>query len=212
MMPRPINMLVYLLSLGITSYSFAENNNKHVKIIEPDKTVTSIQAAAIDTEKFELGPYVGLLSVEDFNSNFVSGIAFTYHINKKFITQINYGLSTVKKAAFEEVAAGNFLAKKDYDFEYVNLLGGYDLLDGRSFLGKNHKFNSAIYLLVGAAEVSFAGEKNTGLVAGVSYRAVITDWITINLDLRDTRVSRNFLNDEKTTKNTEKLLGLNVLN
>ena len=209
-MQRSINILVCLISLGATSYSFAENDNKHVKIIEPDKTVASVQAAAIDTEKFELGPYLGLLSVEDFNSNFVSGLSFTYHINNKFITQINYGLSTVKKAAFEEGADGNFLANKDYDFEYVNLLGGYDLLDGRSFLGKNHKFNSAIYLLAGAAEVSFAGEKNTGLVIGASYRAVITDWITLNLDLRDTRVTRKFL-VEKTTNNTEMLVGINIL-
>ncbi len=209
-MPRPMNMLVCLLSLGITSHSFAQNNNKQVKIIEPDKTVTSIQAAAIDTEKFELGPYVGLLSVEDFNSNFVSGIAFSYHINKKFITQINYGLSTTEPLAFEENAAGTYLNSKDRDFEYVNILGGYNLLDGRSFLGKNYKFNSAIYLLAGVAEVHFAKEKMTGPVLGVSYRAVITDWMTLNLDLRDTRITRKFL-VEKTTNNTEMLMGINVL-
>lgn len=210
-MPRPINILVCLFGLGITSYSFADNDEKHVKIIEPAKTVTSVHVAAIDTEHFELGPYIGLLSVEDFNSNIVTGISFTYHINSKFISQINYGSSTVKKAAFEEVAAGNFLAKKDYDYQYINLLAGYDLLDGRSFLGKNYKFNSAIYLLAGVANVSFAGDKNTGFVLGASYRAVITDWITVNLDLHDTRFTRDFLNDKKATDNTEMLIGVNVL-
>ena len=209
-MPRPLNILVCLLTLGMTSYSFAENDKKHVKIIEPTKPVTNVQAAAIDTEHFELGAYVGLLSVEDFNSNLVTGISFTYHINKKFITQINYGLSTTESAAFEETAAGPFLNNKDRDFEYVNILGGYNLLNGRSFLGKNHKFNSAIYLLAGAAKVNFAREKNTGLVLGVSYRAVITDWLTLNLDLRDTRITRKFLT-EKTTDNTEMLVGINML-
>ncbi len=212
-MQRPLNMLICLLGLGVTSYSFADNNDKHVKIIEPTKTVTSVQPAAIDTEHFELGPYVGLLSVEDFNSNLVTGISFTYHISSKFIAQMNYGLSSVGKAAFEEGAAaeGSFLAKKDRDFKSVNILAGYKLLDGRSFLGKNHKFNSAIYLMAGVAKVQFAGEKNTGSVLGASYRAVITDWVTVNFDLRDTIVSRNFLNDKKSTNNTEVLVGVNVL-
>lgn len=210
-MSRSVKILACLISLGTAAHTYGNSDSKPVTVIEPDKKMPSVRVAAIDTEKFELGAYAGLLSVEDFNTNPVTGISFTYHINRKFIAQANYGVSTVGKAAFEKVAGGNFLAEDDYDFEYVNLLAGYNLLDGRSFLGKRHKFNSAIYLLAGAADVSFAGNDKTGLVFGVSYRAVITDWMTINLDLRDTVFDREFLDDKKKTNNTEMLIGFNAL-
>jgi outer membrane beta-barrel protein len=210
-MPRNINIFICLFSLGVTANCFGENDEKRVKIIEPTKTTTNVQVDAIDTEHFEIGPYMGLLSVEEFNTNIVTGISFTYHISHKFMSQINYALSSTQSLAFEEIGASTFLSKKDRDFEYINILGGYNLLDGRSFLGKNYKFNSAIYLLAGAATVNFAGEKKTGLVIGASYRAVITDWITVNLDFHDTRVARKFLDNEKITNNTEMLLGINML-
>jgi outer membrane beta-barrel protein len=211
MMPYPINkILVCLLGLGVTAYSYGDNGNKPVKIIEPDKPVTSVQPAAIDTERFELGAYVGLLSVEDFNTNPVTGFSLSYHINDSFIVQTNYGASTVSKAAFEEVAGGGDFVG-DHDFTYINLLAGYKVLDGRSFLGKRQKFNSAIYLLAGAADVSFARNSKTGMVLGASYRAVITDWLTMNLDVRDTIVDIELLGDSKKTNNTEMVIGVNAL-
>lgn len=208
-MSRPINILAALLGLGISTYTFGDETSKPVKVIDPDKRVASVQAAAIDTEHFELGAYAGLMAVEDFNTNPVTGISFSYHINRKFIAQVNYGRSTVERAAFEEFNDQYFL--EDYDFKYLNLLAGYNLLDGRSFLGKRRKFNSAIYLMAGVADVSFANNEVTGMVLGVSYKTVITDWLTLNLDFRDTIFNREFLNDDKKTNNTEILVGLNAL-
>jgi outer membrane beta-barrel protein len=214
---RPITILLCLLSLSIVSNTFGDTVKKSVrkpiKIIEPNKTVTTVQAAAIDTEHFELGAYVGLLSVEDFNTNAVTGLSLSYHINHSFLAQLNYGTSTVGNPAYEEKLLGNSLTASGYDFKYVNLLAGYNLLDGRSFLGKNYKFNSAIYLLAGIAKVDFADASNNGFVVGASYRVVITDWLTLNVDLRDTNVKRDLsnFNDPKQTNNTEMFIGVNAL-
>jgi outer membrane beta-barrel protein len=219
-MKRLIPISLCLLSLSLVSNAFGDTNNKNnksvkkpIKIIEPNKTVTTVQAAAIDTEHFELGAYVGLLSVEDFNTNPVTGLSLSYHINKSFLAQLNYGTSTVANPAYEEKLLGNSLTSAGYDFKYVNLLAGYNLLDGRSFLGKNYKFNSAIYLLAGFAKVDFADQSNNGFVVGASYRVVITDWLTVNLDLRDTNVKRDLSNfkDPKQTNNTEMFIGVNAL-
>lgn len=209
-MSHPMNkILACLIGLMATTYTYGQNNPKPVKIIEPNKPVTTVQAAAIDTEKFELGLYAGLISIEDFNTNTVTGLSFSYHINSDFLAQLNYGTATVSKAAFEEVQGDNFLT--DYDFTYTSLLGGYKLVDGRSFLGKRHKFNSAIYVLAGAASVEFADQKNTGLVIGASYRMVVTDWLTMNLDVRDTMVDVELNNSSKKTNNTELAIGVNAL-
>lgn len=201
--------LACLIGLMAANFAYGDNGKKPVKIIEPNKPVTSVQPAAIDTEKFELGAYAGLLSVEDFNTNPVTGLSFNYHISKRFLAQVNYGTSTVDNAAFEDVAGNDFLS--DYDFTYTNLLAGYKVLDGRSFFGKRHKFNSAIYILAGIASVSFGDNDETGMAFGASYRAVVTDWMTLNLDVRDTMVDVSLNNNTKKTHNTEMVIGVNAL-
>ena len=184
-------------------------SERQVKIIEPDKQVAIAQPAAIDTEKFELGMNVGFLAVEDFNSNPIIGLALVYHLTDNWIATANYGISNVSRATFEELAGGNFLS--DYHFETVSLGAGYKLLSGRSFFGKRHKYNSSIYALLGIGNVDFADDNNVSLVAGASYRVVLTDWMTVNLDLKNHSVERDFLDDNKRTNNIEFTLGINAL-
>lgn len=185
--------------------------DQSVRIIEPDKTVTTAQPAAIDTEHFELGAYAGFLAVEDFNTNPVFGLSFAYHVATDWLVMANYGISEVSHASFEELSGGNFLADADYDFETFSFIGGYRLLKGRSFLGKRSKYNSDIYALAGLGSVQFAGEDNVSLVLGASYRTVLTDWLTVNMDFKNHHVERNFLNDSKRTNNLELTFGVNAL-
>lgn len=198
-----------LLTLTISASAQEDEAKTPVKIIEPNKSAPQLHAAAIDTEKFELGVYTGLISIEDFNTNVVTGIAFNYHFSNRFIAQASYGKTEVDQAAFEKVANGKFLS--DYDFTYVDLVLGYKLLDGRSFFGKRHKYNSALYLLGGAADVSFANNNETGLVLGTSYRSVITDWLTMNIDIRNTTIDMELNGVSRKTNNTELNVGLNAL-
>jgi outer membrane beta-barrel protein len=184
-------------------------DQKTVRIIEPKKDVPVAKAAAIDDERFELGLFTGLLAVEDFNTNPVLGISFTYHINPRFIAQLNYGSSEVGKSSSEKFSSTNFLTQRD--FTYYNALAGYRLLRGRSFFGKNTKYNSDIFLLAGFGSVDFAGESNTSLVLGTSYRVVLTDSLVANIDFRGHSFDRDLLGDSKSTFNTEFALGLNFL-
>lgn len=198
-----------LLVLTATVSAEGDGTRKPVKIIEPNKSAPQLQAAAIDTENFELGVYTGLLSIEDFNTNVVTGIAFNYHLSNRFILQAAYGETEVDQAAFEKVANGKFL--NDYDFTYFDLTIGYKILDGRSFMGKRHKYNSALYFLGGAADVSFADNNEIGIVLGTSYRTVITDWMTLNIDIRNTTVDMQLIDVTRKTNNTELNVGLNAL-
>lgn len=204
-----------LIGLGLMGLSGTAGANadgdRNANVIKPVERTSRIKPAAIDTEKFELGAYLGFLSVEDFNTNRVAGLSLNYHISVQFLAQINYGQSTVERATFEEVAEGNFLSNRDREFNYQSLSAGYNLLHGRSFLGAQRKFNSHVYLMAGAAQVSFAGQDNTGLVLGVNYKTVVTDWLTVNLDFRDLIVDREFLGNRKTTHNTELSLGVSAL-
>lgn len=199
------------LTLAQASAVVANGETRSVEVIRPAEQTSDIRRAAIDGKRFELGVYAGLLSVEDFNTNAVTGLSLNYHISTRFLAQLNYGLSSVERATFEEISGGDFLADDDRDFEYQSLLAGYRLMNGRSFLGARRKFNSHLYLLAGPARVSFAGEDNTGAVVGINYKTVLTDWLTLDLDFRDIIVEREFLGTDKRTHNIEMTLGLKVL-
>ncbi|MGH1439044.1 MAG: outer membrane beta-barrel domain-containing protein [Cellvibrionaceae bacterium] len=220
---RVVLLFSVLVSLGGATNVVAQNNTSgktisdisddgdSVRIIDPKKEVPVAKSAAIDTEKFELGLFTGFLAVEDFNSNLSYGLSFSYHITPAFLAQINYGESEVDRATFEDVANANFLSDADRTFEYYNILAGYRILRGRSFFGANKKYNSDVYLLAGVGKVDFAGDSNSSIVVGTSYRVVLTDALVANFDIRGHSVKRNFLDDDKRTFNAEYVFGLNFL-
>lgn len=166
--------------------------------------------AAADGRQFELGLYTGILSVEDFGSEALTGIELSYHLGQDWLVQASYGRAKVDPAAFE-TSRRKFLRSDDRDFEYLALTSAYQLFAGRSFWNSDTRFNSGIHLLIGPERVSFAGDDNWGLNAGLSYRLVCADWLTANVDIREHFVERDFLGDNKNTLNTEFRLGINVL-
>ncbi|MBX2858579.1 MAG: outer membrane beta-barrel domain-containing protein [Cellvibrionaceae bacterium] len=222
-LPKNIALLILV---SVASNSIAQNStNKNTigginsdedqeEIIEPEKKSTPVRSAQIDTEHFELGVFGGELNTEDFNSNPVFGISFSYHVTSNIMAQINQGSSDVDKATFEErdiIDGDGFLAESDRTFTYRSILGGYRILSGRSFLGSRLKMSSSIYLLAGLGQVEFADNESTSYELAASYRTVVTDWLTVNLDLKDHIFNRDFLNDDKTTHNVEFSLGINAL-
>ncbi|TQV74207.1 outer membrane beta-barrel domain-containing protein [Exilibacterium tricleocarpae] len=187
-----------------------QDNSSTVTIIQPDKEVKKAEFAEIDTERFELGVFGGTLSVEDFGNSPVMGFTVGYHINPRFMAQVGYGQSDVGRAAFEEALGADFLSESDKEFTYTSASLGYRLFYGRSFFGARNKFNSRLYLIAGVEDVEFAGESNTGIVLGTTYKIIVTDWLTWNIDLRNHIFDREFLADEKTTQNVEFGVGFTV--
>lgn len=202
--------LACLLSLPIEAEE-KQKPNSSVTIIQPTKKVDKVTPLAIDTEKFELGLFLGMLSVEDFATNPSQGISFTYHIDSKFIAQLDYGISDVGRATFEDVIGGDFLSNSDEKFEYIQVQAGYQIFHGRSFLSSKSKYNSHLYLMGGIESVQFAGNSEVGLILGTSYKIVLTDWLTWNISLRDHIFKREFISDSKITNNIEMTVGFNAL-
>lgn len=203
-----------LVALGLSAFSLnahTQEQDSRVEVVKPPERTERAQRAAIDSERFEVGAYLGALSVEDFSTQLSVGLNLNYHLSTRFMIQAHYAQSDVERATFEEISGGNFLSASDRTFEHLSVLAGYRLAEGRSFFGGERKFNSYIYALVGPSRISFAGEDNTGLTFGVSYKTVLTDWATLNLDVRDLVVERSFLGDDKTTHNAELAIGLNLL-
>ena len=203
---------VALAMILTTAYVWCDDDDAQtqVRVIEPDKRVVEAKAAIIDTERFELGFYVGNLSVEDFGSNVVNGLEFNYRITERWLAQVDYGRATIDRAAFESSSL-QFLASEDRDFVYYAITGGYRFLKGRSFLGSRNKYDTELYVIAGPEHVEFAGNSEMGLHFGLSYKLVFTDWLTGNVDFREHLFERSFIGDSKKTLNTEFRIGVNAL-
>ena len=194
-----------------TTIGEASEKDKQVTVITPKKQVPDIKTAQIDDEKFEFGVFIGLLSIEDFDTNTVNGFSVNYHINPRWLANFSYGQSGEANATFEEVLNENFVRDREDGFQFTSISAGYRLFSGRSYLNKNLKFNSHVYLGAGVESIDFAGESDIGAAFSMTYKVVLSDWLTSDLIFRDHIYQRDFLGDSKTTQNLELSWGLNVL-
>ena len=181
------------------------------QVIEPEVERREIREGDIDTEDFETGVFVGVLAVEDFESNVVYGARFAYHVTEGFFVEGTLGTSDAGLTSFERLSGGApLLSDSDRRFTYYNLNLGYNILPGEAFVGENRAFNNSLYLTAGLGSTRFAGDDRFTVNFGAGYRFLLTDWISLHLDFRDHLFDIDLLGEEKTVHNLEATLGLSV--
>lgn len=197
------------LSLNAMAQTDGENRTVLDKIITPDLERREIVHPDIDTEDFEVGFYYGVMSVEDFGTNTVSGLRLDYHITEDFFVEANYGQTTTEETSFERLSGSTQILTDDQrDLTYYNLSVGYNLFPGEIFIGENWSFNSAIYLIAGVGNTDFAGDEHFTYNAGVGIRLLPTDWIALHLDFRSHIFDHEILGEEQTVVNLESHAGI----
>lgn len=176
-----------------------------IKVVEPNVKPRKVYEAGIDTEFFEVGIFAGLISVEDFGSSSITGVKASFHATEDFFLQANYGETTVGRTSYERLSGddANVLPDNDRSLSYYDLLVGYNLFPGESFITQNLTLNSAFYLVAGAGNTDFAQDRSFTLVVGSGYRVILNDWITWNLDYRDHMFETELLGEKKQTHNLE---------
>lgn len=175
-------------------------------VVEPDPEVREVYEAQIDSEFLEVGAYVGVLSIEDFGSAQVTGVKASFHATEDFFLQANYGLSEAGRDAQETF--NDYYKFLDRDLTYYNLLVGYNIFPGETFINQGLTLNSAFYLVAGAGNTDFAGDNHFTLTVGSGYRIILKDWLTFNLDMRDHSFESEATGIKKRTHNLEFSAGL----
>ena len=179
------------------------------RIITPDMERREINEDKIDSEDFEFGVYYGVMSVEDFGSNEVTGIRLAYHISEDFFLEAAYGETTTSETSFELLNGSvQLLTPEEREFNYYNLSIGYNFLPGEVFISENWAFNSTFYLIAGAGNTDFAGEETFTYNVGMGLRFFATDWLALHFDVRDHIMDLDIFGEEKTTHNIEAHVGL----
>lgn len=179
------------------------------QVIQPDLERRDIKIPRIDTENFEIGFFSGILSVEDFGSESVSGARIAYHITEDFFVEVEVAESTVSDSSFRDLGAPLF-PNEDEDLEYYSISIGYNVFPGEIFIGKKRAITSAVYLLAGVGNTDFIDEDLSTVNFGIGFRILPTDWLAFHVDMRDYVWDSDVVGRNKRTNNFELSLGLTV--
>jgi len=181
------------------------------QVIDPEVERREIKEPAIDREDFEIGGYVGIMSVEDFGTDVVYGVRLAYHITAGFFVEGTVGQTEAGLTSFEELSGGaRLITDSQRTFTYYNLNLGYNILPGEVFIGEGRAYNTNLYLIAGLGSTRFAGDDRFTVNVGAGYRFLLSDSIALHLDFRDHLFDIDLLGEEKTAHNLEAHLGFTV--
>ena len=181
------------------------------QVIDPEVERREIKEPAIDREDFEIGAFVGVMSIEDFGSDVVYGARLAYHITEGFFVEGTIGQTEAGLTSFEELSGGaRLISESQRTFTYYNLNLGYNILPGEVFLGEGRAYNTNLYLVAGLGSTRFAGDDRFTVNVGAGYRFLLNDAVALHLDFRDHLFDIDLLGEEKTAHNLEAHLGFTV--
>lgn len=208
---KPVLLLVVFSQLQACSFMRSDEPvySDTEPVIQPDLERRTITEADIDSEDFEAGAFVGIMSVEDFGSNVVYGARFAYHITEDFFAEAAVGRTDTDKTSFEDLSGGaQILSGSERELTYYNISLGYNFLPGEVFLGGSRAYNSALYVIGGVGNTDFADDDHFTVNVGAGYRLLVNDWISLRLDFRDHIFESDVLGSDKTLHNLEGTAGI----
>ena len=181
------------------------------QVIDPEVERREIKEPAIDTEDFEIGVFVGVMSIEDFGTNLVYGARLAYHLTEGFFVEGTVGQSDAGLTSFEILSGGApLISDSERQLTYYNLNLGYNILPGEVFLGEGHAYNQQLYLIAGLGSTRFAGDDRFTVNFGAGYRFLLNDSVAIHADFRDHLFDIDLFGEEKTAHNLEAHVGVTV--
>jgi outer membrane beta-barrel protein len=156
----------------------------------------------LDSENFEFGVQLGLISIEDFESNLWISGHFAYHINERFYAKALFGYSKAGETSFEQlVNVAPLLTNDERKLSYYGLNIGYNLLPGEVFISKEIAFNSMFSIELGGGNTEFAGDNQFTVNLTANYRLFLTDWLTWDIGMSDYIFDTTITGKSKTTHN-----------
>jgi outer membrane beta-barrel protein len=181
------------------------------QVIDPEVERREIKEPAIDKEDFEIGAFVGVMSIEDFGTNLVYGARIAYHLTEGFFVEGTVGQSDGGLTSFEILSGGApLISDSERQLTYYNLNLGYNILPGEVFLGEGHAYNQQLYLIAGLGSTRFAGDDRFTVNFGAGYRFLLNDSVAIHIDFRDHLFDIDLFGEEKTAHNLEAHVGVTV--
>ena len=180
-------------------------------LVEPEIDRVEFDEAKIGSDDFEIAVYSGLIAVEDFSTEVVSGFKIGYQISENFFIQGSMGNTSVGETSYE-ILSGNapLLTPEERNFEYYLVGFGFNLMPGEAFVTDFTTFNTMLYLYGGTGTTTFAGEDRFTIAYALGYRSFFNNGMSIDVEARDLIFEMDIFGEEKTTHNMEITLAINL--
>ena len=118
--------------LLLSSVSLAANSQDKL-LVETDVRPQVVDESVIDTENFEVGMFVGVMNIEDFESSALIGARIAYHLSDSLFFEANLGMTEGGDTSAEKL--GGFDLLSDRDYTYYNFGLGFNAPGQSFFLG-----------------------------------------------------------------------------
>jgi outer membrane beta-barrel protein len=188
-----------------------DQNTAAPSVVEPQVERRSITVPTIKARNLEIGGYYGELSIQDFGAQPVAGARLDYHITEDLFFEGVYGRAKAGKTSFEELSGNvQLLSDAERRFTYYNVSLGYNLLPGEVFIGHRLAMSSALYVIGGIGEVTFAGDENFAVNFGSGFRVLPTDWLALHIDVQDIVFRSNDIGFAQLKNNLQGTIGATV--
>jgi len=206
---RSIFLILLLLGFTLPAVSIAadetdteDNIEEQGSLVQPQIERTEFDESAIDADDFELTVFTGMLSIEDFGVNSVTGFKLAYHVNESFFVQAEMGESDAGETSFEVLNGGApLLSDDERAFEYYQFNVGYNLFPGETFVTDETTLNNAFYLIAGIGDAEFAGDDRYTYSYGFGYRLIFWDFMAFTTELRDYVFDMDVFGEDVETNN-----------
>ncbi len=187
------------------------NEEEETILIEPQIERTEFDESMIDSDDFEIAAYAGYLAVEDFDTDFVTGIKLGFHVTEDFFVQASYGRGGVGETSFERLSGGApLLSDAERKIEYYLIALGFNLFPGEAFVTDSTTFNTVLYISGGVGTTTFAGDDRFTITYAIGHRTLFADGFSLDIEMRDLIFEQDIFGTEESTNNLEFTVSLNL--
>ena len=177
-------------------------------IVVPQVDRRDVRLPRYPSNDLEMGLYTGVFATENFGTSGVYGARVGYHLTEDFFVQGVYAQTKVTDEAFRQILPGGIFESKTQKLNYYNLSVGYNILPGEVFLFSSRARPSQFYVIGGVGSTKFVDQRKPTFNVGFGFRVFLTDYASLQLDLRDHIFELDLLGKRETTQNLELTAGL----
>jgi outer membrane beta-barrel protein len=185
----------------------AEPKTAGEQVIVPEVERRDVKLPRIPSNDFTVGLFAGTYATQNFGSSAVGGIRLGYHITEDFFVEGNYAQTKVSDETFRQILPGGIFVSERQKLSYYNVMGGWNVLPGEVFIGRNTAKASALYVVLGVGSTRFVEQKHQTISFGLGTRVFLADWASVQVDMRDHRYSLDLLGKRQSTNNLEFTVG-----
>jgi outer membrane beta-barrel protein len=203
--------LTLILILCVGHVLAASNQDNLDALLQADQDRRVITRDQLDSEDFEIGISTGIINMADFGSSNVLRLRLAYHVTEDFFMSADYGQAALQITSFERLSGATQLLSSDQrDVTFYNASIGYKLFPAEMFVGSTYAFYGNGYISVGAGNFHFADENHASYAIGAGLQLFATDWLSLQIDLRDHLFEHDLLGETLSTHNLEATIGVSA--